>query len=213
MERKLHGGGRKGSGTEREGQRQRRVCSHPCQVLRPKASTHSPPHQMAAAKSVTPGRRVVAVSSAASSQGPMTRSQSHAFCEKASAVQMDVFGKEVSASDHVSEIDKLIRRRQTMLEEKRKLQKELKSAQRRRQRLKRKAKELTQEDLVAVLLMREQEDVKKRKAPNVQPGAPEGAPEVQPAPDVTASPVGSDPPDVEPASPSGETANALPSDE
>ena len=213
MERKLHGGGRKGRGTEREEQRQRRVCSHPCQVLPPKASKHSPRHQMAAAKSVTAGRRVVAVSSAASSQGPMTRSQSLAFCVKASAVQMDVFGKEVSASDHVSEIDKLIRRRQTMLEEKRKLQKELKSAQRRRQRLKRKAKELTQEDLVAVLLMREQEDVKKRKAPNVQPGAPEGAPEVQPAPDVTASPVGSDPPDVEPASPSGETALALPGDE
>jgi hypothetical protein len=168
---------------------------------------------MAAAKSVTPGRRVVAVSSAASSRGPMTRSQSQAFCEKASAVSLDVFGKEVLASDHVSKIDKLIKRRQTMFEEKRKLQKELKSAQRRRQRLKRKAKELTHEDLVAVLLMREQEDVKKRKAPNVQPGAPEGAPEVQPAPDVTASPVGSDPPDVEPASPSGETANALPSDE
>ena len=69
-----------------------------------------------------------------------------------------------------------------MQEEKRVLQKELRSAQRRRQRLKRKARELSQEDLVAVLLMREQEDLsKKRKAEGKETPDPEKPPEAEPA--------------------------------
>ena len=63
-----------------------------------------------------------------------------------------------------------------MTEEKRALQKELRAAQRRRQRLKRKAKELSQEDLVAVLLMREKEDLSKRlKAEGKETPAEENA--------------------------------------
>ena len=120
---------------------------------------------MATPKLATLKRTVLTVSAASSSGGPITRSQSQSFAENDTAVSFDIFGKEVSASDHVSAIDSLMKKKQKIQEEKRQLQKELRSAQRRRQRLKRKAKELSQEDLVAVLLMREQEDLsKKRKA-------------------------------------------------
>ena len=102
------------------------------------------------------------VSAASSSTRPITRSQSQALFSGESHLSCDVFGKEVAASDHVTAIDALLKRKQKMTEEKRALQKELRAAQRRRQRLKRKAKELSQEDLVAVLLMREKEDLSKR---------------------------------------------------
>ena len=60
--------------------------------------------------------------------------------------------------------------------------KELRSAQRRRQRLKRKAKELSQEDLAAVLLMREQGDLsKKRKAEGKETDDTPKAAEAKPA--------------------------------
>ena len=127
-------------------------------------------------------RTVLTVSAASSSGGPITRSQSQSFAENDTAVSFDIFGKEVSASDHVSAIDALMKKKQKIQDEKRQLQKELRSAQRRRQRLKRKAKELSQEDLVAVLLMREQEDLsKKRKAENKETPDPEKGPEAEPA--------------------------------
>ena len=137
---------------------------------------------MATPKPATLKRTVLTVSAASSSGGPITRSQSQSFAENDTAVSCDIFGKEVSASDHVSAIDSLMKKKQKIQEEKRQLQKELRSAQRRRQRLKRKAKELSQEDLVAVLLMREQEDLsKKRKAENKETPDPEKAPEAEPA--------------------------------
>ena len=112
----------------------------------------------------------------------MTRSKSQTLASDDTNKSFDVFGKEVSASDHVSAIDALLKKKQAMQGEKRVLQKELRSAQRRRQRLKRKARELSQEDLVAVLLMREQEDLsKKRKAEGKETPDPEKAPEAEPA--------------------------------
>ena len=137
---------------------------------------------MATPKLATLKRTVLTVSAASSSGGPITRSQSQSFAENDTAVSFDIFGKEVSASDHVSAIDALMKKKQKIQDEKRQLQKELRSAQRRRQRLKRKAKELSQEDLVAVLLMREQEDLsKKRKAENQETPDPEKAAEAEPA--------------------------------
>ena len=128
---------------------------------------------MATPKLATLKRTVLTVSAASSSGGPITRSKSQSFAENDTAVSCDIFGKEVSASDHVSAIDALMKKKQKIQDEKRELQKDLRSAQRRRQRLKRKAKELSQEDLVAVLLMREQEDLsKKRKAENKETPAP-----------------------------------------
>ena len=42
----------------------------------------------------------------------MTRSQSQSFAENDTAVSCDIFGKEVSASDHVSAIDSLMKKKQ-----------------------------------------------------------------------------------------------------
>ena len=122
------------------------------------------------------------VAAASSSGGPVTRSKSQTFASDETSKSFDVFGKEINASDHVTAIGKLMKKKQEMQEEKRGLQKELRAAQRRRNRLKRKAKELSQEDLVAVLLMREQEDLsKKRKAEGKETPDPEKAPEAEPA--------------------------------
>ena len=75
-----------------------------------------------------------------------------------------------------------MKKKQKAQDEKRQLQKELRSAQRRRQRLKRKSRELSQEDLVAVLLMREQGDFpKQRKGEGKETQDPEKAAEAQPA--------------------------------
>ena len=158
---------------------------------------------MASASSATAVRSAAALSAPAPSLGPRTRSQSRLAAGNDSAVSLDVFGKDVSATDHVSEIDSLLKKRHAMLDERRKLQKELRNAQKRRQRLKRKAKELSQEDLVAVLLMREQEDAKKRKAGEKETPAPEEAEEPQPAKGVGASLAGHDSQEVEEESPSG----------
>ena len=109
------------------------------------------------------------VAAASSSGGPVTRSKSQTFTSDETSKSFDVFGKEINASDHVTAIGKLMKKKQEIQEEKRGLQKELRAAQRRRNRLKRKARELSQEDLVAVLLMREQEDASKRsKAETVE---------------------------------------------
>ena len=143
---------------------------------------------MAAPQISAPKVPTLKVSAASSSAGPITRSKSQALLSEESHLSCDVFGKEVAASDHVTAIDALLKRKQKITEEKRVLQKELRSAQRRRMRLKRKARELSQEDLVAVLLMREKEDLSKRlKAEGKETPAqekPEGslAGEGEPAP-------------------------------
>ena len=113
----------------------------------------------------------LAVTTAASSSGTITRSKTRTLrfssdehvgnlCKQPSEV--DIGGKTLKFDDYVTTVDELMDERRELQKNRTQLMRDLRNAQRRRQRLKRKAKELNNSDLVAVLMMRDAEEKRKK---------------------------------------------------
>ena len=75
---------------------------------------------------------------------------------------MTVDGKALDAEDFTGVLEQLRSEQHDLKDQKKKLARELRNAQRRRQRLRAKAKELSSEDLVSVLLMRQQDQTRRQ---------------------------------------------------
>ena len=150
-------------------------CSESLIVLR-RPSVTLPPWfgiMPASSQDGTIGQAMAAAAAPPSSHGMLTRKRSklqeqgsNPPRKAAKATETcTIFGKTVKSDDINGEVVELARARAALAARRQALAKELRNAQRRRSRLKVRAKSLSSDDLVSILLMREQ-DMKKREDKN-----------------------------------------------
>ena len=95
-------------------------------------------------------------------QSPSSERKGRKFGRDPDIRSVTVDGKALDAEDFTGVLEQLRSEQHDLKDQKKKLARELRNAQRRRQRLRAKAKELSSEDLVSVLLMRQQDQTRRQ---------------------------------------------------